>query len=136
MKASVKNGRAITLKQDKPEKEPAKTPVNAVTSRTKQVNKVVLRDNVLKNVIHAELYKTFREKVKSEYDKVEKNYFSDEWIKFALKDEVGYWNQETGCAIPVQAYYGNKEDLKDNYFGIQRTDYNEDSVKTLFNLPL
>lgn len=133
MKASVKNGRAITLKQDKPEKEPAKTPVNAVTSRTKQVNKVVLRDNVLKNVIHAELYKTFREKVKSEYDKVEKNYFSDEWIKFALKDEVGYWNQETGCAIPVQAYYGNKEDLKDNYFGIQRTDYNEDSVKTLFN---
>lgn len=133
MKANVKNGREITLKQDKPEKEPAKTPVNAVISRTKQVDKVVLRDNVLKNVIHAELYKTFREKVKSEYDKVEKNYFSDEWIKFALKDEVGYWNQKTGCAIPVQAYYGNKEDLKDNYFGIQRTDYNEDSVKTLFN---
>lgn len=133
MKANVKNGRAIAPKQDKPEKEPAKTPVNAVISRTKQVDKVVLRDNVLKNVIHAELYKTFREKVKSEYDKIEEGYFSDAWIKFALKDEVGYWNQETGCAIPVQAYYGNKEDLKDNYFGIQRTDYNEDSVKTLFN---
>lgn len=133
MKANVKNGREITLKQDKPEKEPAKTPVNAVISRTKQVDKVVLRDNVLKNVIHAELYKTFREKVKSEYDEIEEGYFSDEWIKFALKDEVGYWNQKTGCAIPVQAYYGNKEDLKDNYFGIQRTDYNEDSVKTLFN---
>ena len=133
MKANVKNGREITLKQDKPEKEPAKTPVNAVISRTKQVDKVVLRDNVLKNVIHAELYKTFREKVKSEYDKIEEDYFSDEWIKFALKDEVGYWNQGIGCAIPVQAYYGNKEDLKDNYFGIQRTDYNEDSVKTLFN---
>lgn len=133
MKANVKNGREITLKQDKPEKEPAKTPVNAVISRTKQVDKVVLRDNVLKNVIHAELYKTFREKVKSEYDKIEEGYFSDAWIKFALKDEVGYWNQGIGCAIPVQAYYGNKEDLKDNYFGIQRTDYNEDSVKTLFN---
>ena len=133
MKTSVKNGRAIAPKQDKPEKEPAKTPVNAVTSRTKQVNKVVLRDNVLKNVIHAELYKTFREKVKSEYDEIEEDYFSDEWIKFALKGEFGYWNQETGCAIPVQAYYGNKEDLKDNYFGIQRTDYNEDSVKTLFD---
>ena len=133
MKASVKNGREITLKQDKPEKEPAKTPVNAVISRTKQVDKVVLRDNVLKNVIHAELYKTFREKVKSEYDEIEEDYFSDEWIKFALKDEVGYWNQGIGCAIPVQAYYGNKEDLKDNYFGIQRTDYNEYSVKTLFN---
>ena len=53
MKASVKNGRAIAPKQDKPEKEPAKTPVNAVTSRTKQVNKVVLRDTVLNNVIHA-----------------------------------------------------------------------------------
>lgn len=133
MKANVKNGREITLKQDKPEKEPAKTPVNAVISRTKQVDKVVLRDNVLKNVIHAELYKTFREKVKSEYDEIEEDYFSDEWIKFALKDEIGYWNQGIGRAIPVQAYYGNKEDLKDNYFGIQRTDYNEDSVKTLFN---
>ena len=58
MKANVKNGREITLKQDKPEREPAKTPVNAVISRTKQVDKVVLRDNVLKNVIHAELYKS------------------------------------------------------------------------------
>lgn len=27
MKANVKNGRAIAPKQDKPEKEPAKTPV-------------------------------------------------------------------------------------------------------------
>ena len=133
MEANVKNSRAIAPKQDKPEKEPAKTPVNAVISRTKQVDKVVLRDNVLKNVIHAELYKTFREKVKSEYDKIEEDYFSDEWIEFALKGEFGYWNQGIGCAIPVQAYYGNKEDLKDNYFGIQRTDYNEDSVKTLFN---
>lgn len=133
MKANVKNGQAIAPKQNKPEKEPAKTPVNAVTSRTKQVNKVVLRDNMLKNVIHAELYKTFREKVKSEYDEIEEDYFSDEWIKFALKGEFGYWNQRIGRAIPVQAYYGNKEDLKDNYFGIQRTDYNEDSVKTLFN---
>lgn len=133
MKANVKNGRAIAPKQNKPEKEPAKTPVNAVISRTKQVDKVVLRDNVLKNVIHAELYKTFREKVESEYDEIEKDYFSDEWIKFALKDEVGYWNQETGCAIPVQAYYGNKEDLKDSYFGIQRTDYNEYIVKMLFD---
>ena len=86
MKANVKNGQAITPKQNKPEKEPAKTPVNAVTSRTKQVNKVVLRDNVLKNVIHAELYKTFREKVKSEYDEIEEDYFSDEWIIFALYD--------------------------------------------------
>lgn len=133
MKANVKNGREITLKQDKPEKEPAKTPVNAVISRTKQVDKVVLRDNVLKNVIHAELYKTFREKVKSEYDEIEEDYFSDEWIKFALKGEFGYWNQGLGCAIPVQAYYGNKEDLKDNYFGIQRIDYNEDCVNYLFN---
>lgn len=133
MKANVKNGREIALKQDKPEKEPAKTPVNAVISRTKQVDKVVLRDNVLKNVIHAELYKTFREKVKSEYDEIEEDYFYDEWIKFALKDEVGYWNQGIGCAIPVQAYYGNKEDLKDNYFGIQRTDYNEYSVNYLFD---
>lgn len=133
MKASVKNGREITLKQDKPEKEPAKTPVNAVISRTKQVDKVVLRDNVLKNVIHAELYKTFREKVKSEYDKIEEDYFFDEWIKFVLKDEIGYWNERIGRAIPVQAYYGNKEDLKDNYFGIQRTDYNEYSVNYLFD---
>ena len=87
-------------------------------NRTKQVKKVVLRDNVLKNVIHAELYKTFREVVKVKYGEVENKYFSAEWIKFALNDEVGYWNQETFYAVPVKEYYGNNDDLKDKYFEI------------------
>lgn len=127
MKASVKNGRAITLKQDKPEKEPAKTPVNAVTSRTKQVNKVVLRDNVLKNVIHAELYKTFREKVKSEYDKVEKNYFSANGIRFS-------YNKVSACyyAAKEVAVILEKNTLKDTYLDIKRIDLNEHSVADLF----
>lgn len=127
MKASVKNGRAIAPKQDKPEKEPAKTPVNAVTSRTKQVNKVVLRDNVLKNVIHAELYKTFREKVKSEYDKVEKNYFSANGIAFS-------YNKVSACyyAAKEVAVILEKSTLKDTYLDIKRIDLNEHSVADLF----
>lgn len=127
MKASVKNGREITLKQDKPEKEPAKTPVNAVISRTKQVDKVVLRDNVLKNVIHAELYKTFREKVKSEYDKVEKNYFSANGIKFS-------YNKVSACyyAAKEVAVILEKNTLQDTYLDIKRIDLNEHSVADLF----
>lgn len=127
MKASVKNGRAIAPKQNKPEKEPAKTPVNAVTSRTKQVNKVVLRDNVLKNVIHAELYKTFREKVKSEYDKVEKNYFSANGIRFS-------YNKVSACyyAAKEVAVILEKNTLKDTYLDIKRIDLNEHSVADLF----
>lgn len=127
MKANVKNGREITLKQDKPEKEPAKTPVNAVISRTKQVDKVVLRDNVLKNVIHAELYKTFREKVKSEYDKVEKNYFSANGIKFS-------YNKVSACyyAAKEVAVILEKNTLQDTYLDIKRIDLNEHSVADLF----
>lgn len=127
MKANVKNGQAITPKQNKPEKEPAKTPVNAVTSRTKQVNKVVLRDNVLKNVIHAELYKTFREKVKSEYDKVEKNYFSANGIRFS-------YNKVSACyyAAKEVAVILEKNTLKDTYLDIKRIDLNEHSVADLF----
>ena len=127
MEANVKNSRAIAPKQDKPEKEPAKTPVNAVTSRTKQVNKVVLRDNVLKNVIHAELYKTFREKVKSEYDKVEKNYFSANGIVFS-------YNKVSACyyAAKEVAVILEKSTLKDTYLDIKRIDLNEHSVADLF----
>ena len=127
MKANVKNGQAIAPKQNKPEKEPAKTPVNAVTSRTKQVNKVVLRDNVLKNVIHAELYKTFREKVKSEYDKVEKNYFSANGIRFS-------YNKVSACyyAAKEVAVILEKNTLKDTYLDIKRIDLNEHSVADLF----
>lgn len=127
MKANVKNGREITLKQDKPEKEPAKTPVNAVISRTKQVDKVVLRDNVLKSVIHAELYKTFREKVKSEYDKVEKNYFSANGIKFS-------YNKVSACYYTAKevAVILEKNTLQDTYLDIKRIDLNEHSVADLF----
>lgn len=127
MKANVKNGRAIAPKQNKPEREPAKTPVNAVISRTKQVDKVVLRDNVLKNVIHAELYKTFREKVKSEYDKVEKNYFSANGIKFS-------YNKVSACyyAAKEVAVILEKNTLQDTYLDIKRIDLNEHSVADLF----
>ena len=127
MKASVKNGRAIAPKQDKPEKESAKTPVNAVTSRTKQVNKVVLRDNVLKNVIHAELYKTFREKVKSEYDRVEKNYFSAKGIKFSYDKVSACYYTAKEVAVILE-----KNTLKDTYLDIKRIDLNEHSVSDLF----
>lgn len=115
MKANVKNGREITLKQDKPEKELAKTTVNAVISRTKQVDKVVLRDNVLKNVIHAELYKTFREVLDKKY---EEEFLSVKWIPFTKDGQRAWYCTECEIAIPVQSNYN--ENYKDAYLGIKK----------------
>ena len=39
-----------------------------MTETTKQIKKILLRDNVLKSVIHAELYKTFREMLNKKYN--------------------------------------------------------------------
>lgn len=99
-------------------------------NRTKQVKKVVLRDNVLKNVIHAELYKTFREVVKAKYGEVENKYFSAEWIKFALKNEIGFWNKNVMSAIPVQTNYS---ELKNSYFDIECSAISYYEVEILFN---
>lgn len=45
----------------------------AEVETTRQVDKVVLRDDVLKNVLHAELYKTLREMLYENYREMEKN---------------------------------------------------------------
>lgn len=108
----------------------AKKSVDVSNNRTKQVNKVVLRDNVLKNVIHAELYKTLREIAKSKYNEVEKKFFSSAWIKFSFSNEVGYWNPETWYAVPIQEHYGNEVNKK--YFDEDCRDFDEDIVKVLF----
>lgn len=54
----------------------------AEVETTRQVDKVVLRDDVLKNVLHAELYKTLREMLSKRYAEMEKSYFEKLWIKF------------------------------------------------------
>lgn len=96
---------------------------------TKQVKKVVLRDNVLKNIIHAELYKVFRERLNSAYEEREKNFFSDKWILFSLNGEKGCWNREKKYALPVQSKYG---ELKDKYFDISCVKLTASDVETLF----
>lgn len=98
--------------------------------RTKQVNKVILRDNVLKNIIHAQLYKMFREILNKKYNEVEKKYFSADWIKFSFKDESGYWNRETSYAIPIQDKYDN---AKEKYFEIERVEFYDFNIAILFN---
>lgn len=103
-----------------------------MTETTKQIKKILLRDNVLKNVIHAELYKTFREILNKKYNETEKKYFSEKWIKFAVNGETGYWNKETLSAVSVQTHYGGKSELKDKYFEISRSEMTEKEVVTLF----
>lgn len=54
----------------------------AEVETTRQVDKVVLRDNVLENVLHAELYKTLREMLYENYREMEKKYFQKDSICF------------------------------------------------------
>lgn len=48
---------------------------------TKKVSEVILRDNVLKDVIHEELYQTFRKTLNTKYEAIKKAYFNQKWIK-------------------------------------------------------
>lgn len=101
-----------------------------MSNQTKSVNKVVLRDNVLDNVKHAELYKTFREEIQKKYDELEKKYFSAEWIKFGKNNESGYWNKNQETAIPVQKSYGS---LEAKYFDIDNKLMSDTVAETLFD---
>lgn len=97
---------------------------------TKPIKKVIIRDNILKIIYHRELYNTFREKLNRMYSVLESKYFSAKWIKFAFNGEIGYWNNKTFLAVPVQTKY---QRLKEKYFGIERTEISDFEVKALFN---
>lgn len=96
---------------------------------TKQINKVVLCDNVLKNLIHTELYRELRKTVNTKYNELEKKYFSQKWIKFALGDETGYWNSNLEKAVPVQKTYYT---LSEYNFGIKSIEMTEKLATDLF----
>ncbi|MGN0482094.1 MAG: hypothetical protein ACI4HI_00940 [Lachnospiraceae bacterium] len=96
---------------------------------TKAVNKIVLRDNALKKVIHAELYKEFREALNQEYLKLEKKYFSEEWIKFSCNGESGYWNSKKNKAVPILKSYDH---VADTYFGLKPIKIKKKMVDGLF----
>ena len=52
---------------------------------TKDVSRVVLRDNILDSVKHTESYKRYRELLSDAYSKREKDTFSNAWIHFSYK---------------------------------------------------
>lgn len=96
---------------------------------TKQVNQVVLRDNVLKNVIYAELYRTFREILTKKYDQKKKEFFSQKWIAFSMDGQKGYWNSATHLIVPVQSNYYS---YQSSHFGISRIDIDLDQTRAMF----
>lgn len=101
--------------------------INASNNRTKQVSKVVLRDNVLKNVIHAELYKTFREICNKRYHEVEKKYFDKKSIEFMYNKISACYYTDKRVAIILE-----KNHLQDTYLDIMRKNLDENSVADLF----
>lgn len=97
---------------------------------TKQVSNVILRDNVLKNVMHAEFYKAFRKILKKHYDETEKLFFSALWIPFCFQDKKGWYNIKSQIAVPVQNNYSS---YSSDYFGIIRRELNEKDVVSLLD---
>lgn len=97
-------------------------------NRTKQVKKVVLRDNVLKNVIHAELYKTFREVLNKKYHE---EILSVKWIPFTKDNQKAWYCTECEIVIPVQSNYN--EHYKDTYLGIKKCIINKEQALILYD---
>lgn len=97
---------------------------------TKSVSRVVLRDNILDQIKHAELYKTFREILTSKYNVQKQAFFNETWIEFSLNGKTGYWNKEVQVAVPVQSSYS---ELAESYFDIQCAEITEETIVSLFD---
>ena len=76
---------------------------------TKRVEKAVLRGCAFDEIAHMELYRLLREKLQAEYEKLEDEFFSQNWISFTYREQKGYWNPETQIAIPVYSSYRSHE---------------------------
>ena len=96
---------------------------------TKDVSRVVLRDNILDSVKHTESYKRYRELLSDAYSKREKDTFSNAWIHFSYKGKEGYWNKAYETAIPVQSVYSNTES---SYFDAEYCELHESAAVKLF----
>ena len=97
---------------------------------TKSVSRVVLRDNILDQIKHAELYKTFREMLTPKYNAQEQAFFKETWIAFSLNGKKGYWNKEVQVAVPVQCIYAV---LEEKYFDIECAEITEETIVSLFD---
>lgn len=97
---------------------------------TKSVNHVVLRDNILNQIEHAELYKTFKEILTKKYEEQEKAFFKENWIAFSLNSKKGYWNKSLQVAVAVQSVY---DKLEQAYFEIECTAMPENIIVELFD---
>lgn len=97
---------------------------------TKSVSRVVLRDNILDQIKHAELYKTFKEMLTARYNAQEQAFFKETWIAFSLNGKKGYWNKEVQVAVPVQCIYAV---LEENYFDIECAEITEETIVSLFD---
>jgi len=117
---TIKQVKEAVLSGDKTKKvNCAKT-----TEKTKQVKKAVLSGDILKEAI----YQKYKDILKEEYDRREKEFFNQEWIAFFCYGYEGYWNKSEQIAIPVQDNY-------DSLLGISfgnRVNVNLDTAKALF----
>ena len=101
-----------------------------MSNDTKAVSSVVLRDNILSQIKHAELYKTFREILTKKYKEKEQSFFNELWIAFSFKGQKGYWNKNVNGAIPVQRVYRK---IEPSYFELNSFVMSEKVVVKLFD---
>lgn len=87
-----------------------------MNTATKQVRKVVLRDNTLKSILHAEIYKAYRNILTEKYVECEKQFFSQPWIAFTHNNQKGWYNTANQLAVPVLENYNN---TSNQYFGFE-----------------
>lgn len=101
-----------------------------MSNDTKSVSSVVFRDNILAQIKHAELYKTFREILTKKYKEKEKAFFGELWIAFSFKGQKGYWNKSVNGAVPVQKVYRK---IEKSYFEINSWVMSENIAVKLFD---
>ena len=99
----------------------------AEVETTRQVDKVVLRDNVLENVLHAELYKTLREMLYENYREMEKKYFQKDSICFLCGKTTAYYYTEKRVAVILE-----KGTIQEFYLDLKRKHLDKKAVVDLF----
>ena len=99
----------------------------AEVETTRQVDKVVLRDDVLKNVLHAELYKTLREMLYENYREMEKKYFQKDSICFLCGKTTAYYYTEKRVAVILE-----KGAIQEFYLDLKRKHLDKKAVVDLF----
>lgn len=116
-----------------------------MNEQTRQVDKIAIKDEVLKKIIEEETYKELKKLVAVEYEKAtkelkkrkadaetqqRKEYDSLKWVKCKINGESAWYCRETEQAIPVQKNYD--ADYKASYFGLPKSILTDSDIKTMF----